>query len=446
MLPARIACVDIETTGTGPDHDRIIEIGIVMVEDGKVVEEFTSLVDPQTTLAPEITFMTGISAGDLESAPTFRGISDKILPYLEGSVFAAHNARFDYTFIKKEFARIGIRWAAPQLCTVKLSRTLFPQHSHHTLDDLITNHDLSCTHRHRALPDAQVVQLFLDYVVKTVDPVVVDFALSHQSKSPNVPSHLKRDWPTDPGVYIFYAEDGAILYIGKSINIKDRILQHFSSDHELPLTKAIHSIETRVTEGEFSALLLESQLIKQLKPLHNRRLRSKETNHYILKSTTPEGYMTVTRSSSFDDPTTIAAICKSAAAARKTLTQATRDHKLCGKLLGLETNDGPCYAAQFGKCQACTGREPAFAYNVRFLEAFGGSMVKPWPFDGPILIPDGNTGLLFNNWICYGVADSANRADISDLAGFNWDTYKILFRHLAKHPKSAKLYNQGSEH
>jgi len=148
------AFVDVETTGMSAAYGHIIEIGIIRVEDGVITDTYQTLIQPNQTLQPIITSITGITDRDLEGAPTFEAVSGRIQELLADAIFVAHNAAFDYAFVKSEFQRLGIRWNAKSLCTVKLSRALYAQEKSHNLDSLIERHSLPMENRHRAYDDA----------------------------------------------------------------------------------------------------------------------------------------------------------------------------------------------------------------------------------------------------------------------------------------------------
>ncbi|PIZ64583.1 hypothetical protein CO051_01130 [Candidatus Roizmanbacteria bacterium CG_4_9_14_0_2_um_filter_39_13] len=137
--------VDIETTGTSTRHDRIIEIGILRVENDKIVKKYNQLINPETHVSPFITQITGIIPDDLEDAPTFEIVKDEVYELLRDSIFVAHNVRFDHGFLKNEFKRFDMQFSMKQLCTVRLSRTLFPEHRHHNLDAIIERFNITCT-------------------------------------------------------------------------------------------------------------------------------------------------------------------------------------------------------------------------------------------------------------------------------------------------------------
>ena len=163
MLP-RLAFIDVETTGANPVVDRVTEIAILRVENGALVERWSSLVNPGMGIPPSIQGFTGITDAMVAGAPPFAELADGVRALLAGCVFVAHNARFDYGFIKNEFRRIGQDFDAPVLCTVKLSRALYPQHHRHGLDALIARHNLTCSARHRAMGDTEALHQFAGIV------------------------------------------------------------------------------------------------------------------------------------------------------------------------------------------------------------------------------------------------------------------------------------------
>lgn len=438
MLPAKLAFVDLETSGSSGNSDRIIEIGILRVENNKVVKKFKSLINPQTHVSDFISDMTGIFPHDLENAPTFRQIKDEVAELLQDAVFVAHNVRFDYGFIRNEFKRQGVSFTAKNFCTVKLFRALHPELYHHNLDSLIEYYNLKCTNRHRAFDDAKVLWDFYKHIQKKYPLEIVEKHVELLLKKPTLPVGLTNDQldnlPENPGVYIFYGDDGTVLYVGKSVNIRDRVLSHFSSDtnshKEMKIVQSIKSLETISTNTELEALILESQLVKSKLPIFNRQLRQKSELTVIRQQLNSDGYSTVsTESVSTIDPETTAnilGICRSQKDAKKILETAISEHKLCAKLMGLEKSKGACFGRQINKCNgACEKKENPGIYNVRFLEAFAGRKVKAWPFKGPIVI---YKKLLVDNWC---LMDGT----------FDWDTYKILSRFVfdAKNQNTSSL-------
>src|SRR5687768_10210204 len=156
-LAAPLAIVDLETTGSRPAWDRVTEIGIIEVDGFEVTSEWSTLVNPGASIPGPIQALTGITNEMVAAAPGFRELAGELYERLSGRVFVAHNARFDYGFLRHEFERAGLRFMAKTLCTVRLSRRLYAGHSSHNLDSLIARHSIACKARHRALGDADEI-------------------------------------------------------------------------------------------------------------------------------------------------------------------------------------------------------------------------------------------------------------------------------------------------
>src|SRR5579864_2015274 len=281
VLASVCAFVDIETTGTTATGDRITEIGILRVIDGRLEEEWSTLINPECSIPPEIQFLTGITNAMEADAPTFAEVRHEILDRLSNHLFVAHNARFDYGFIKNEFRRTGTAFSADVLCTVRLSRKLYPEHRYHGLDAVVERHGLQSADRHRALGDARMVWEFVQALHREKPTAEIEAAVRQLLKTPSLPPQLPADalkrLPEGPGVYLFYGVNELPLYIGKSRNLRERVRSHFSSDYlsanDLRLSSEVAHIEFEETAGELGALLREAQLIKTLLPARNRRLR-----------------------------------------------------------------------------------------------------------------------------------------------------------------------------
>lgn len=466
MLPDKIAFVDIETTGLRAFYDRIIEIGVLRVENNKLTRTFHSLINPQAHLPSEITMMTGITAGDLENAPTFRQISDEIREIMDGCVFAAHNVRFDYGFLKSEFQRLDFTFKTKHFCTVRLSRALYPEHRHHNLDSLIERFNFACENRHRALDDARILFSFYERVLNEFPVEQIAKAINSGVKNPNVPLRLKTDLstiPEKPGVYIFYGENSAPLYVGKSVNLHERILSHFSADIHSPLemkiSQQIESIETITTAGELGALILESELIKKMLPLYNKRSRIKHELVALKRYMNNDGYETVQltpianphfeyNSDNMEELSNLLGFFRSRKQAKSFLAIAAREHGLCEKLLGLEKTSNACFAHRLGRCRgACMGLEKAPFYNMRFLDAFAGQTIKPWPFPGTIAIEEhdgsGKELILVDKWCLLGRirfdASGNSNDQLVPNTYFDLDTYKIIKQFIFREQNLKKI-------
>jgi DNA polymerase III subunit epsilon len=450
-LPKNLTFVDIETTGGSVTADRIIEIGILKVRDNKLEKTYETLLNPDRPLPDEIQLLTGIVPSDLEKAPSFFDIKEELEEYFQDSVFVAHNARFDYGFLKQEFLRYGIKFIPRQLCTVKLSRLLFPEHRHHNLDSIIERFQFEIGSRHRAFSDAKILWDFYQKIQGLFPPEKLLQTVSHILKRPNTPPSLKNfdlsHLPEAPGVYIFYGKSGVPLYVGKSKNVKERVFNHFSlsagNSLEMKIYNQVESVEIIETAGELGALLKESEMIKKLMPLYNRLLRNKE-KMTVARKAEHEGVSVIKLEEiDFIDPDSldeIMGVFKTKRAARETLVNIAKEFNLCDRFLDLEKTKQACFNYRLGRCMGiCAGKEKAIKYNLRFIEAFLNTKIKSWPYKGPILIKEINEisgkeeQFLINNWCVIQKREGDGR-NIEDLE-FDLDVYKILKRFLYKNPK-----------
>lgn len=468
MLPTRLAFVDLETTGANPVRDRVTEVGIITVnEDG--VTRWSSLVDPGCRIPPQIQTLTGISDAMVSGAPRFAELADELTARLDDHVFVAHNARFDYGFLKNEFKRLGQAFRADVVCTVKLSRHLFPQHPRHNLDSLIARHGLQVQDRHRALGDAELIWQFWQQVCASEGEARVAEAVSKQFKRPSVPPHLDPDildeLPDSPGVYLFYGEQGELLYVGKSVNLRQRVLSHFSADtreyRELRLGQQAHRIDWQVTAGELGALLLESRLVKQRQPIHNRQLRRaselctwqlvEDDGGLLRPALVSGGDIDLTQ------PHGVYGLFNGKREATKALHSIASAHQLCLVTLGLEkptARGKPCFGYQLRQCRgACIGAEAPVSHSLRVLGALAGLKLQAWPYPGPIGIVEGDAASdgqeihLVDAWCYLGTA--RDEAELAELLAhpprpvFDRDTYRLLSRHLARQPRVITLVRRG---
>lgn len=449
MLPSSFSFLDLETTGTSPTYGRIIDIGIIRVENGKVVSEYNQLVNPERGVDPFISQMTGITPEMLDSAPTFSEIRKEVLEIIADSVIVAHNVRFDYGFLKNEFKRFDISFSSKHFCSIKLARQLFPNLRYYNLDSIIENFGITCKTRHRAYDDAKVIWDFYSYAQKTVDPNSFEKAVSLALRRPSTPLHVSEDvldsLPEKPGVYIFYNKDNFPLYIGKSVNIRDRVLSHFSNDHlsatDLQISQEVCSIETIPTAGELGALLLESTLIKKHQPLYNRMLRQARKMIILMRRTLENGYKTVevkeVEKVSIEDAEKLLGTFKSMKQMQEHLFTLAKEFNLCTKLLGVDKARKRCFYYDLGVCKgACLEKELNIKYNVRFEEAFYKYKIREWKFDGPIVISEKGEkeeAFVIDKWCLLGNAKSADELEnLSKEYTFDLDTYKILSKFILR--------------
>ena len=341
-----LAFVDLETTGATASQDRITEIGIILVDEHGV-EEWSSLVNPETRISGFIESLTGINNEMVSDAPRFCDLASRVYKMLEGRIFVAHNARFDYAFLKQSFLREGIDFSAKTLCTVKLSRRLYPGHLKHNLDTLIERHGLQVSGRHRALADAQLIHQFWNKIQATIPQETIQSAVKALLGRPSTPTHIDLTMidglPESPGVYLFYGENDLPLYVGKSVNIRQRVRSHFTADvtsaKEMSLSQQVRRIEHIRTGGEIGALLKEAALVKKLQPTHNRQLRrNNELCSIQLKEATEGLQVHVAYANDLDFATTsnLYGLFKSKREALKALTEIAEEQSLCKAVIGLE--------------------------------------------------------------------------------------------------------------
>lgn len=439
-----IAFVDLETSGSTPTQDRITEVGIVTL-DGDRVERWSVLVNPEGSIPPFIERLTGISNEMVADAPLFEEIASELADRLAGRLFVAHNARFDYGFLKQSFRRIGRDFRATTLCTVKLSRRLFPLEKKHNLDSLVARFDLQVTARHRALADADLLYQFWQRVHAQFPAEQIAEAVDSLSGHPTLPSHLDPavadDLPETTGVYLFYGDNDLPLYVGKSKNIRERVFAHFASDvhssREMSLSQQLRRIEWIETAGEVGALLKEAALVKQLQPSHNRQLRRTRSVSSIRLGRAedrPQASLVFSDDLDFGAQPDLYGIFQTRDEANKALTALVTDHDLCKVLVGLEkaSPGSACFGVQLKRCRGgCCGEESLSQHHLRLLTALSAMKVKSWPFDGPALLAEGDEWLVIDNWAYLGSARSHQELDDRLGSGrpqFDRDSYRILVK------------------
>jgi DNA polymerase III subunit epsilon len=465
MLPCYVL-LDLETTGGNPLDCRITEIAAVRVENGQEVARWSTLVNPGTRIPPLIQNLTGISNAMVADAPPFDEVGATLLKLLDGAVLVAHNVRFDHGFLLQEYARMDVALRVKTLCTVRLSRKLYPQHKGHGLDAIMQRHGLTTLSRHRAMGDVDLVQGFLKVATQELGAETV----SQQAQlllqgSAAVPPHLETnvaDIPETAGVYLFYGEQPEQssktghktsqipLYVGKSIKLRSRVMSHFQAAgreaREMRIAQEIRRVEWIETAGELGALLLEARLVKELQPLHNRQLRHERTLCAWRLDDNPSTKPLVTLVRGDDlQPREFGqmyGVYRSKNQALSGLRELADLHGLCHQALGLESGKGRCFAHQIGRCKGvCCGGEKPELHHLRLKLALKQQQLRVWPHAGKIGLREYNaqTGRsemhVFDQW-CH-LATVQNEAELDDIINastslaFDLDTYRLLLKHLA---------------
>ncbi len=443
-----LAFVDIETTGSHFERDRITEVGIKSLIHNQV-DTWESLINPQTGIPQNIQSLTGIRPEMVSKRPPFEDLAAEIAQELEGKIFVAHNARFDYGFLKASFKRVGIDFKPKVLCTVKLSRLLFPEQARHNLDTIISAHHLKMSSRHRALGDADLLLQFWRVCEAKFgcEPLLkaVNQLLGNASLPPNIDKELVDSIPEKPGCYIFYGENKAPLYIGKSISLRSRVMGHFQGAltlrKEMKLSLQVRDIDWIETSGELGALILESRLIKERMPSMNIKLRrSKDLCAWKLELD-ESGFLTPRLVGHRElDPgfqENLYGLFYSKREANAYLKAIAKKYRLCEAILGLEKRiEGKaCFGYQVRQCGgACIGGSPIDLHNLQLKTALELFQVQMWPYAGPVAIKEAGHMHVIDRWRYLGTA--INEEELYELADsgegeFDLDIYKILKKALA---------------
>ncbi len=444
------AVVDIETTGLSPRNEKITEIAIFIHDGEKVVDEFSTLINPEIDIPYRITQLTGINNKMVKNAPKFYEVAKRIVEMTEGAIFVGHNVHFDYNFIRKEFREFGYDYQRKKICTARLSRKLLPGRRSYSLGKLCNELGIENLHRHRAFGDAgATVKLF--EILLRVEKNIQD--ISMRELNTNLDPALLRKLPREAGVYYFYDDKGELIYVGKSKNIHDRVMSHLSnnsSKRAIEMRNNIADIGYELTGNELIALLLESNEIKERTPHYNRAQRRKTYLWGLYLSKDDQGYLRLSIEQNKADALPLTTFA-SGMSAKSHLFMLTEAFTLCQKLCGLFDTKGACFHYNLRQCHgACIGEEPPEAYNERVLQA-----TEPYRFDRKnfLLIDKGRTdgekavvGMENGKYIGFGYVDFEMNGELttSDLKAClrkypdNRDVQQII-RAYVKRSKSIRI-------
>jgi DNA polymerase III subunit epsilon len=367
------AIVDIETTGGSALLEKITEIAIYLHDGNEITGEFVSLINPERNIPYFITTLTGITNEMVEDAPRFYDIARKIVELTEGRIFVAHNAKFDYSFIRQEFKTLGYNYKRSILDTVALSRKLFPGHISYSLGNICSDLSIPINDRHRAAGDAlATVKLFEILLARDMELSENSTSIVRDTRAaklnPKLDTGKLDNIPGEPGIYYFYNEKGDLIYIGKSRNLFQRISTHLSNNttnRSMEMRDQIADIDWETTGSELVALLKESFEIKQNKPVYNRAQRRTGFQWGIYSFVDNNGYINYRYGQSDSDDSPLS-VFSSRERAKSKLNSLVEKYNLCQKLSGLYDTEGPCFQYQVGICRgACEGRELPKEYNKR---------------------------------------------------------------------------------
>ncbi len=367
------AIVDIETTGGKYNEEGITEIAVYKFDGHQVVDQFISLVNPEQPIQPFVIGLTGINNEMLRNAPKFYEVAKRIVEITTDCVLVAHNAKFDYRILRTEFRRLGFEYERKSLCTVELSKKLIPGQQSYSLGKLVRALGIPLSDRHRASGDAQAtVKLFKMLLTKDLEKdILKNMVRLEPKKSIDTKLvYILEELPSTTGVYYLHNEEGDIIYIGKSRNIRKRVNQHFTNDHPKAkeMQKEVSTVSYEATGNELFALLKENQEIKQNKPKYNKALKRTIFSHALYQFTDENGYINLKIGKAGLKQKSITTFTN-LKQARTLLSQWTEEYQLCERLTGMQKGNGNCFNYTIKNCRgACIGEEPAEEYNERVRE------------------------------------------------------------------------------
>ncbi|MGL1885996.1 MAG: exonuclease domain-containing protein [Reichenbachiella sp.] len=378
------AIIDIETTGrAGQQGQKVTEVAIIIHDGTKVIDEYQTLVNPETSIPYTITQLTGIHDEMVMHAPKFFEVARKIFEMTEGRIFVAHNVAFDFGVLKSEFERLGGSFEREKVCTVKLSRKLLPGHASYSLGKLCLDLGIPINGRHRAYGDAEATVKLMDILLDKARGFGIEVLdMNELSNLPKFPPHLERqtylDLPKKTGVYYIHNQEGVLIYVGKANNIQQRIRSHFNdkAKKERTMFELTADIKYVITGSELIALLFESDEIKKYQPQFNHALKQTKPTHGLFAYENRDGVILISIGKIQAGATAITTF-KGLTQAKKFLEQSVENYRLCPKYTGLEKTNDRCFASKIKKCDGvCCGKEAIADYNLRVEQLLSDIIIK----------------------------------------------------------------------
>ena len=367
--------VDIETTGNGYKGQKITEISVFLFDGEKIIDEFTSLVNPEQAIPYFITNLTGITEAMVRTAPKFYEIAKKVAEITKDAIFVAHNVNFDYNIIRDEFKSLGFDFKRKKLCTVRLSRKIIPGLSSYSLGNICTAEGIEIAARHRAKGDAEATVELFSRLLKRDDNFTINSFLNAKSREATLPPLLDKQvvdkLPERHGVYYFKNLEKEVIYVGKANNIKQRVISHFYDKKKKERTMCLETADISYTEtgSELIALLHESSEIKHLYPKFNRAQRKAGEAVGLFSYEDQKGILHLAFNRLKLTPNPIMKFY-SMAACRSALEKICERFELCPKYCHLQTNVNACFHYQLQQCRGvCSEKEAIESYNKRVNKA-----------------------------------------------------------------------------
>lgn len=364
------AILDIETTGGQFNEEGITEIAIYRYDGHEIVDQFISLVNPEIPIQPFVVKLTGINSAMLRSAPKFHEIAKRIVEITTDCIIVAHNASFDYRVLRMEFRRLGYDFKSQTLDTVELAQRLIPDMPSYSLGKLSRSLGIAVADRHRASGDAlATVKLFKMLLDKDLEKEIVTTFIRTEIEKGLAPRLLDivDKLPSRTGIYYIHREDGTIVYIGKSRNIKKRVNQHFTGNSTKckRIQLEVYDVTFEETGSELIALLRESQEIKIIRPKYNRAQSKTQLQWALYQHQDTAGFINL-KIEKLDRKKAEITAFNSIIEAKTTLFKIVSKYELCPKLAGLDDSEPHCQSYAVKICDgACAGMVAVEDYNER---------------------------------------------------------------------------------
>lgn len=363
------AIVDIETTGGHASANGITEIAICIHNGKKVVERYSTLVNPKRDIPIYISALTGITNDMVEKAPPFEDVAHDIYHLLNNKIFVAHNVNFDYSFVRHHLVAAGYELHCNKLCTVRLGRKILPGLPSYGLGKLCHHLGIQNESRHRAAGDAEATAQLFTLLLQSDKQEHIKQALKQNSKEQVLPANLSKTdidaLPQSPGVYYFHDEKGKVIYVGKAKNLKKRVCSHFTGNNPGPqrqeFLRNIHRISHQLCGTELIAFVLEAVEIKRLWPKYNRSLKRFEQAYSLYLFEDQRGYMRLAVDKHRKMTGAIYS-CNTLFEGRTLLLKLIEQFDLCPKLCFIQHNNEPCIGNLGSNC-ACEGNLSPDEYN-----------------------------------------------------------------------------------
>lgn len=393
-----IAIIDLESTGGHFYTDRITEVALIKIT-AEGISRQSWLINPQQSIPPFVANLTGIDDELVKDAPTFQTLAPLLHQELNQALIIAHNTRFDYHFLRHEFMRAGLSFRAPELCTVKFSRKLYPQHHKHNLDSIIARFNIQLLDRHRAMPDADAVYQLLSISHQEIGQAAwlnqAKALVAPQALNPHTPTGLAEALnalPDDAGTVLFYDAQNALLSWSDHERAYIEARSPFTRNKRPDWIKHAHHLVYLPAVGPFDAYIQGLLWLQQHHPevvthpdaAQSFTLSLKANEHHQLQAhikPIQPGVLHAPLYGLFAHPK----------AAKRALSQLALTHQLCQASLGILpttlAKGLPCPQYEMHACQgACVGKEAIEAHNKRAKAAFTELPLKDWPYPDRILV------------------------------------------------------------